>query len=158
MPFEGRLFGTYFIFFIGAQVVYYGMRVNGGAHPRNPVWGLVWWFHGLITYSTLAVIGVAFVWFVVVPIIAYFIPAKKQKELKPLESPTFVSTATPEELEAQKRKEEQVAQKSHEYFEAEQRRIEEQRKLEEEKKLKIVKARRERSATDAAHAGLDDFL
>ncbi|HMN68961.1 MAG TPA: hypothetical protein PKC28_10525 [Bdellovibrionales bacterium] len=57
MDFDDPLVGAYGILLVGSQVTYFGMKFNGSASPRNPVWLMVDWFHSIITYGSLAVVG-----------------------------------------------------------------------------------------------------
>lgn len=150
MPFEGRIAGTGLILIVGIQGIYYGMKFNGSAHPRSPVWHFVKGLHDFTTYGALAALGVAFTLFVVVSVLLSLIsdhgPPKPVQE-KPV-------PPTPEQLAWR----EQHYREQIEKQEYEKKRLEEIKRVEEQLKQEAIKAREARSATDATHAALDDFL
>lgn len=145
------------IFLLGTQLIYYGMKFNGSARLNSPVWSFVSGLHDLIVYGVWAVIC-ALALFIVLFIVA-MIADRKSKTAAPVEDvPLAPFILSPEQIEKQRQNYEQLLQAGRVVLEQERKRIEEQRKLEDQRKQEAIKARRERSATDAAHAGLDDFL
>ncbi len=153
MPFTARLVGSYLIFFIGSQVIYYGTKLNGGDHPRSPVWHFVRWFHDFMNYGTLAMFAAAFVMFILIPLILSLIQERIEKAEKEAADKKYQ-----EVLERRKHDYDRYKQEQSERIELETTRIEEQKILNEKKEQEMIKARNERSAADAARAGLDDFL
>lgn len=159
IPIQHRFIGGGLFFLLGSQLIYYGMKFNGSARLKGPVWGFVSGLHDLIVYGFSAVAIAAVVLFVGIPLVFVMIPDGKPKKAESEEDVRPRPTALPpEEMERQRREYEQMMQETREHHEQEQKRIEDQRKIEEQKKQDVIKARRERSATDAAHAGLYDFL
>lgn len=165
MDFDDPLVGTYGILLVGSQVTYFGMRFNGSASPRNPVWLMVDMFHSIITYGSLAFVGffifTEFLW----PlgcILAEEISKNLQrpKELKPVQLPKM--EFTPEQLERMERerleRREKRLQENEQFFK-EKRRIE-ALKLEQEelRKKKIIEERRKQTAEEVTRSALDDFL
>lgn len=145
------------IFLLGSQLIYYGMKFNGSNRLRGPVWGFVSGLHDLILYGIAAALFVVAL-FVVLLILA-MINDRRSKTAAPVEDALLPQVVlTPEQFEKQKRNYERLMEDGRKVLEQEQKRIEEQRELEEQKKQEAIKARRERSADAAAHAGLDDFL
>lgn len=153
MSFTARLVGTYLIFFIGAQIIYYGTKLNGGNHPRSPVWKLVKWFHDLMTYGSLAMLVAAFVMFIVIPVIMELISQRIAKVEKEVADKRALEVSEIRRRHYEKYQQEEIARK-----ELEIKRIEEDRRIKEQKEQEIIKARNERSASAAARTGLDDFL
>ncbi len=160
-----RLIVTYWILLIGSQVVYFGMKFNGSASSKNPVWNLVDGFHSIITYGSLAAAG----YFVVVQFLAPLVVIladeiskylEQRKELKPIEYPKI-------ELSSEQRQE---AEKQHLEWLEKRRKEEEQRFLEQQRieakkleyeelqKKKIIEERRRRTADEVTRSALDDFL
>lgn len=153
MPFAARLVGTYLIFFIGSQIIYYGTKLNGGNHPRSSVWNLVKWFHDLMIYGSLAMLVTAFVMFIVIPAIMDLVHQRIAKAEKEVADKRALEVSETRRREYEKYQQEEVVRK-----ELETKQIEEDRKIKEKKEQEIIKARNERSATAAVRAGLDDFL
>lgn len=153
MPFTARLVGTYLIFFIGSQIIYFGTKLNGGHHPRSPVWHFVKWFHDIMTYGSLGMLVAAFVMFIVIPLIMDLIHQRIVKVEKAVADKRALEVSETRRLEYEKFQQKEVVRK-----ELETKRIEEDRKIKEQKEQEIIKARNERSASAAARAGLDDFL
>lgn len=165
MDFDARLIGSYGIVFGGSQVVYFGMKFNGSASSRNPVWHLVDGFHSIITYGSLAAAG----YFVFVQFLAplaliladeIFKILQGQKEQKPIEYPKI--EMTPEQRqEAKRRHQEQLEMR----YQKQERLLEEQRRIEAQKiedeelrKKKLIEERKRRTAEDVTRSALDDFL
>lgn len=133
------------------------MKFNGSARLNSPVWGFVSGLHDFIVYCVWAVLCALALLMVLV--IAAMIADRKSKAATPVEDVSVAPVVlSPEQIEKQRQNHEQFLQAGRAVLEQEQKRIEEQRKIEEQKKQEAIKVRRERSATDAAHAGLDDFL
>lgn len=133
------------------------MRFNGSARLNGPVWGFVSGLHDLIVYGVLAALCVLAL--IVGLRIVAMVANRKSNVAAPLEDVPLVPVVlSPEQIEKRRQSHERLLQAGRAVLEQEQGRIEEQRKIEEKKKQEAIKARRERSATDAARAGLDDFL
>lgn len=96
----------------------------------------------------MAVLGVAFVLFIVIPLIASLLP-----ESTPIGEK---SIAPPHEKFAAQEKQRQ--QEIAERLAQQEKLTEEQRQLEEQRKQEEIHARRARSAKDAVRSALDDFL
>lgn len=152
IPFLNRTGGTFLIFFLGIQGIYYGMQFNGTNHPRSPSWHLVKGLRDLITHGTFTVLIGLFLFYVVIPALLALLSDSSRAE--PQSTEENPASPTPEEIETQKLQ----YQKQIENQEQEAKLIEEQRRIEEQKKQDVIKARRERSAQDVARDALDDFL
>lgn len=156
---QNRALGAGLIFLLGSQLIYYGMKLNGSARLDGPVWSLVSGLNSLIVYSLLAIGICAFVLFVIVPVVFLFIPDKKPNEPNPTAAlPLPPIVLTPEQIEKQRFRHEQMQKEAQELMEREKKRIEEKQKLEEQKKQEAIQRRRERSAEAVARDALDDFL
>ncbi|MCO5144146.1 MAG: hypothetical protein M9962_13740 [Oligoflexia bacterium] len=146
---------TYGIFFLGSQVVYFGMKFNGSASPRNPIWHLVNGFHSFVTYGTLLVVVIFIFIEFVFPLVLILI----DETSKYLQPPRELA---PEEHQANKKQSlERLEEdrKEQERFLEEQQRIEAKKKEEEElRKQKIVEERKSRTAEEVTRSALDDFL
>jgi hypothetical protein len=159
IPIQNRFVGSGLIFLLGTQAIYYGMKFNGSARMGGPIWSFVSGLHDFIVFGVAVVVIGALVLFVGVPLFFVMIPDGKPKRTAPeTETPLPKVTLTPEEIEKQRLEYERMMQKVRELHKQEQKRIEEKRLVEEQRKQEAMKARRERSAKDAAHAGLEDFL
>lgn len=132
---QNRALGSGLIFLLGSQLIYYGMKLNGSPRLNAFVWSLVSCVHSLIVYSLWAIGICAFVLFVIVPVIFLFIPDKKPNVQNPkVATPLPTKVLTPEQIEKQHFRHEQMQKEVHELMEQEKKRIEEKQKLEEQKK------------------------
>lgn len=137
---------TYLILFLGIQGIYFGMKYNGGADLRNPVWMFVSGVHGVITYGSfmaVAAIGLLYLGLLILELK----PTTKFEEQVP-------RTPTLEEIERRRRRALEELRRQ----EVENKLIEEKRLLEENRKLEFIEAKMRRSAIDATRTALDDFL
>lgn len=165
MSFNARLIGAYIIFLIGSQIVYFGMKFNSSASPRNHVWLMVEWFHSIITYGFLAAAGIfvfiEFLW----PLGCFLSDEtskylQRPKELKRIEYPkTELPPEHFERVERERLKRREKRLQENERFFDEQRRIEAEKHEEEElRKKMIAEERRSRTAEEVTRSALDDFL
>lgn len=134
MPFTARLVGTYLIFFIGSQMIYYGTKLNGGNHTRSPVWNLVKWFHDIMTYGSLAMLVAALVMFIVIPVIMELISQRIVKAEKEVADKRALEVSEARRHDYKKHQQEEIVRK-----ELEIKRIEEDRKIKEKKNKKLSK-------------------
>lgn len=149
MTFGSRMVGGCLVFLVGSQLIYYGMLLNSSHRLQTPVWRLVSGIHNLIVYGFLAA----------VICVAVFLLGSLALSFIQLETRTNENSTLP--LDAVGKHEQHIqaeietklqSQKQIELENAEKLRLEEIRKLE------VIKEKRERSASAAANAALDDFL
>lgn len=145
MSFTFRLCVSYGILFVGSQVVYFGMKFNGGAYQKNPMWHFVNGVHSILTYGTLFFLGAVLLATIVSLLVSAPIPQKQHTELIKIESPPL-DLISDEMIENERREQKKL--------EAEQQ----SRQIEELRQKQIIEKRRNRSAEEAARSALDDFL
>lgn len=149
MTFGSRMIGGCLVFLIGSQLIYYGMLFNGSNELQTPIWRFVSGLHDLIVYGSLAsviCVAVLFLGSLALPL--------NRTDSKANESST-VSLDVVDKHDQKIQEELQTKQEGQtqiEFQNAEKLRLEEIRKLE------VIKEKRERSASVAANAALDDFL
>lgn len=149
MTFRSRLIGGCLVFLIGSQLIYYGMLLNGSSRFQTPVWRFVSGLHDLIVYGFLASVICMAVLFLGSLVLSLDRTDSKANENSTL--PLDVVSKHEQQIQAEIETKLQ-SQKQIELENAEKLRLEEIRKLE------VIKEKRERSASAAANAALDDFL
>lgn len=148
MTFRSRMVGGCSVFLVGSQLIYYGMLFNGSNRLQAPIWRLVSGIHNLIVYGFLAA----------VICVAVFLFGSLALSFIRLETRTSESEALPFDVvghEQQSQEELEPKLQSQKQIELENA---EKLRLEEIRKLEVIKEKRERSASAAANAALDDFL
>lgn len=148
MTFGSRMMGGCLVFLVGSQLIYYGMLFNGSSSIQAPIWRLVSGIHNLIVYGFLAS----------VICVAVFLFGSLALSFIRLETRTSESEALPFDVvghEQQSQEELEPKLQSQKQIELENA---EKLRLEEIRKLEVIKEKRERSASAAANAALDDFL
>lgn len=149
MTFGSRMVGGCLVFLVGSQLIYYGMLFNGNSSLQAPIWRLVSGIHNLIVYGFLAAVicvAVLFLGSLVLSLDRTDSKANENSTL-PLDAVGKHDQQIQEELETKLQGQKQI-----ELENAEKLRLEEVRTLE------VIKEKRERSASAAANAALDDFL
>lgn len=148
MTFRSRLIGGCLVFLVGSQLIYYGMLFNGNSSLQAPIWRLVSGIHNLIVYGFLASVICVAVFLLGSLALSFLRPESRTRE-----SMTLPFDVVEQEQQIQAELEAKLqSQKQIELENAEKLRLEEIRKLE------VIKEKRERSASAAANAALDDFL
>lgn len=145
MSFTFRLCVSYGILFVGSQVVYFGMKFNGGAFQKNPIWHFVNGVHSILTYGTLFFVGAALLASIVSLFDSAPVPQKQPAELSEVEPPP-PDLISDEMIEHERREQKKL--------EVEQQ----SRQIEELRQKQIIERIRNRSAEEAARSALDDFL
>lgn len=159
MSFTFRLCVSYGILFVGVQVVYFGMKFNGAASPRNPMWHFTKGVHSILTYGTIFALGAILLVTEVIPLIISLIPKGIFEKLKMLES-LPLNVTHEEDLEQENRSQEKFedppqSQKTCEEARQSQVKAHEDKEL---RKKQVIESRRNRSAEEVARSALDDFL
>lgn len=136
------------------------MKSNGSNRFGGPVWGIVSGIHDMIVYTFIAALNVATVLIVLAALVFVLDARDKIKKPDPEERipPPPQVNLSPEGIEKRKREYEEMVKEAREIMAKDRERAEAKQLLEEQRKKEAIKAREERSAQDAAHAGLDDFL
>ncbi len=149
MSFTFRLFVSYGILFVGIQVVYFGMKLNGNASQRNPTWNFVSGIHSIFTYGTLVTLFLV----AALPIFFALLSVSKREKLESAEAPLIegeskeiLKNESPSQLATEICNDDEDAK----YLKT--------RKVEVQGKKLIIESRRNRSAEEVARSALDDFL
>ena len=149
MSFTFRLFVSYGILFIGTQVVYFGMKLNGNASLRNPIWIFVNGVHSIFTYGTLVTL---FLMTVAIPVFFAILPGTKHETLKKAETPPLeVESDEVPKSEDLRRLETEICKDE----DAEAVKVQE---VEVQREKQVIESSRNRSAEEVARSALDDFL
>lgn len=148
MTFRSRLIGGCLVFLVGSQLIYYGMLFNDSSSLQVPIWRLVSGIHNLIVYGFLASVICVAVFLLGSLALSFLRPESRTRESKTLpfdvvEQEQHIQAEIETKLQSQKQIELENAEKL---------------RLEEIRKLEVIKEKRERSASAAANAALDDFL
>lgn len=149
MSFTFRLCVANGILFIGIQVVYFGMKLNGNASQRNPTWNFVSGIHSIFTYGTLVILFLV----AALPIFLALLSTNKREKLEGAEMPLIESESneslkneSPSQLATEICKDDENANDL------------KTRKVEVQREKQIIERRRNRSAEEVARSALDDFL